>query len=152
MVVVVVVVCVRGRRHYKFKHSMAGAAVWDVVVIGGGPVGLMCTYLGSVCGLRVLCVDRTEGPLQVGRADALNARTLQLMHVAGLFEELYSQGKTCNTSSVWADGAFVSRQSAWWDALEGCQHKHFLMLGQAFVERALDARLGRGAAAGGGRV
>ncbi|MBL7543267.1 MAG: FAD-binding protein [Bdellovibrionaceae bacterium] len=113
----------------------------DVVIVGAGPVGLMSAYLGQKCGLNTLVVDKSDKPLEVGRADALNARTLQLLEVAGLFEELYPLGKPCNTSSVWADGKFVSRQSAWWDSLEGCLHKHFLMIGQSYIEKLLDRKL-----------
>ncbi len=51
----------------------------DVVVIGAGPVGLLCAWLGRLCGLQMAIVDTTPGPLTVGRADALNARTLQLL-------------------------------------------------------------------------
>lgn len=113
----------------------------DIVIVGAGPVGLMCAYLGQLCGMRIVIVDKSDGPLEVGRADALNARTLQLLELAGLFSELYPLGKVCNTSSVWADGKFVSRQSSWWDELDGCFHKHFLMLGQAYVEQLLDEKL-----------
>jgi 2-polyprenyl-6-methoxyphenol hydroxylase-like FAD-dependent oxidoreductase len=115
--------------------------VADVVIVGAGPVGLMCAYLGQLCGLNTVVVDSSDGPLEVGRADALNARTLQLLELAGLFDELYPLGKPCNTSSVWADGRFISRQSSWWDEIEGCFHKHFLMLGQSYVEKSLDQRL-----------
>ena len=113
----------------------------DVVIVGAGPVGLMCAYLGQRCGLTTVVIDKSEGPLQVGRADALNARTLQLLELADLFDELYPLGKPCSTSSVWANGEFISRQSTWWESLEGCFHKHFLMLGQSFVENLLDAKL-----------
>lgn len=113
----------------------------DIVIVGAGPVGLMCAYLGQLCGLRIVIVDKSNGPLAVGRADALNARTLQLLEIVDLFDELYPLGKTCNTSSVWANGKFVSRQSTWWDELEGCLHKHFLMLGQAYLENILNEKL-----------
>ncbi len=113
----------------------------DVLIVGSGPVGLMCSYLGQLCGLKTMAIDKSDGPLQVGRADALNARTLQLMEIAGLFDELYPLGKPCNTSSIWADGKFQSRQSQWWDQLEGCLHKHFLMLGQSYVENLVDKKL-----------
>lgn len=113
----------------------------DVVIVGAGPVGLMCAYLGRLCGLEVLIIDKSAAPLQEGRADALNARTLQLFETVDLFDDLHPLGKPCNTSSVWADGQFVSRKSAWWDELEGCFHKYFLMLGQSFVEQSLDKRL-----------
>jgi 2-polyprenyl-6-methoxyphenol hydroxylase-like FAD-dependent oxidoreductase len=115
--------------------------VVDVVIVGAGPVGLMCAYLGQLCGLRTVVVDKSDGPLEVGRADALNARTLQLLELGNLFDELYPLGKNCNTSSVWADGEFISRQSSWWDELEGCLHRHFLMLGQSHVEGLLDSKL-----------
>ncbi|MES2803597.1 MAG: FAD-binding protein [Bdellovibrionota bacterium] len=113
----------------------------DIVIVGAGPVGLMCAYLGQLCGLRTVITDKSDQPLEVGRADALNARTLQLLEVADLFTELYPLGKPCNTSSVWADGKFISRQSSWWESLEGCFHKHFLMLGQSYVEKLLDKKL-----------
>jgi 2-polyprenyl-6-methoxyphenol hydroxylase-like FAD-dependent oxidoreductase len=113
----------------------------DIVIVGAGPVGLLCTYLGQLCGLSTVIVDPSDGPLKVGRADALNARTLQLLELADLFGELYPLGKTCNTSSVWSNGKFTSRQSAWWENIEGCFHKHFLMLGQAYVENILDERI-----------
>ncbi|HAU0672204.1 FAD-binding protein [Legionella pneumophila serogroup 1] len=117
------------------------AQVADVVIVGAGPVGLMCAYLGQRCGIHTVIVDKSDGPLEVGRADALNARTLQLLELVDLFDELYPLGKTCNTSSVWADGQFISRQSSWWEELEGCLHKHFLMLGQSYVEKLLDEKL-----------
>jgi len=113
----------------------------DILIVGAGPVGLLCAHLAQLCALSTVIVDKSEGPLQVGRADALNARTLQLLEVAGLFDELYPQGVPCNTSSVWSGGKFVSRQSAWWNSLEGCLHKHFLMLGQAHLEKLLDRKL-----------
>ncbi|WP_322064600.1 FAD-binding protein [Burkholderia ubonensis] len=113
----------------------------DIVIVGAGPVGLLCAYLGRLCNLRTLVVDKSAAPLQVGRADALNARTLQLLEIVDLFDDLYPKGKPCNTSSVWAGGKFVSRQSTWWNALEGCFHKHFLMLGQSYVEQLLDEKL-----------
>lgn len=115
--------------------------VTDLIIIGAGPVGLMCAHLAHLCGMSVLIIDKSDGPLVVGRADALNARTLQLFEIVDLFDELYPLGKICNTSSIWANGRFLSRQSTWWNELEGCIHKHFLMLGQSYLEKLLDERL-----------
>lgn len=117
------------------------ADVVDLVVVGAGPVGLMCAYLGDLCGLHTAIMDPSDRCTSVGRADALNARTLQLLELIGLFDDLYPLGKPCNTSSVWANGNFISRQSSWWENTEGCFHKHFLMLGQSYLESLLDERL-----------
>lgn len=118
----------------KIKYS-------DIVVVGAGPVGLMCAYLGKKCHLKVTVIDKSDGPLKVGRADAFNARTLQLLEMIGLFDKLYPLGRPCSTSSVWQNGEFISRDSSWWDELEGCLHKHFLMLGQSYIESLLDEEL-----------
>lgn len=115
--------------------------VVDVLIVGAGPVGLMCAYLGQLCGLHLVIADKSDDPLEAGRADALNARSLQLLEIVNLFAELYPLGKTCNTSSVWAEGKFISQQSSWWEELEGCLHKHFLMLGQSYLEKLLDEKL-----------
>lgn len=122
------------------KNNMATEET-DILIVGAGPVGLLCSYLAELSGLKTVIIDKSSAPLEVGRADALNARTLQLLEVAGLFDELYPLGLPCNTSSVWENGAFVSRQSHWWDDLKGCFHKHFLMLGQSFIEQLLDSKL-----------
>ncbi|MCF6775714.1 FAD-binding protein [Thiotrichales bacterium 19X7-9] len=113
----------------------------DILIIGAGPVGLMCSYLAQLCGMQIMTIDKSAHPLTVGRADALNARSLQYLELIDLFKDLYPLGKTCNTSSVWKNGQFISRQSSWWDELEGCFHKHFLMLGQSYIENLLDQKL-----------
>lgn len=45
--------------------------------------------------------DKSEGPLKLGRADAMNARTLQLLQLLGdnIFEELHAKGLHCNSTS-----------------------------------------------------
>lgn len=48
----------------------------DLVIVGAGPVGLMCAYVAQLCEMNAVIVDKSDGPLTVGRADALNARTL----------------------------------------------------------------------------
>lgn len=85
--------------------------------------------------------DPKSGPLKLGRADALNARTQQYLQVAGVLKELREKGIECNTSSTFEAGVFKSRQSHWWTGLEHCLHKCFLMIGQPDVEAALEKQL-----------
>ncbi|KAK8044136.1 FAD monooxygenase [Apiospora rasikravindrae] len=113
----------------------------DLVVVGGGPTGLLSAVLARQLGLSVCVLDEKPSSLPVGRADALNARTQQYLEVAGTLQELRSKGIECNTSSTFAEGVFKSRQSTWWTSLEHCHHKNFLMIGQPEVEKALLGQL-----------
>ncbi|WEW55603.1 hypothetical protein PRK78_001034 [Emydomyces testavorans] len=113
----------------------------DLVVIGGGPTGMLTALLAKRLGTSVLVLDAKPQPLQLGRADALNARSQQYLEVVGILDELISQGIKCNTSSTFANGTFASRQSHWWTGLQYVQHKNFLMIGQPVVEQLLAAEL-----------
>ncbi|KAK7943567.1 FAD monooxygenase [Apiospora aurea] len=109
----------------------------DIAIVGGGPTGLLSAVLARQLGLSVCVIDEKPSSLQVGRADALNARTQQYLEVAGTLKELRPKGIECNTSSTFAEGDFKSRQSKWWTSLDHCHHKNFLMIGQPEVEKAL---------------
>jgi len=62
-----------------------------------GPTGLTTALLARRLGLSVCIVDKAEGRLQVGRADALNARTQQLFDNIGILPELLALGVKCNS-------------------------------------------------------
>ncbi|OAA51544.1 FAD binding domain containing protein [Metarhizium rileyi] len=118
-----------------------GVSTADVCIIGGGPTGLFTGLLLHRLGVSVCIVDGKPGPLELGRADALNARTQQYLEVAKLLDGLLSVGLQCNTSSTFAEGEFKSRQNTWWVGLEHTLHKNFLMVGQPVVEEMLASRM-----------
>ncbi|KAI0483809.1 FAD binding domain-containing protein [Xylaria cf. heliscus] len=110
----------------------------DLAIIGGPwPYGTSLSDAGT----SPRAINAKPGVLDLGRADALNARTQQYFRVAGVLDELLSQGLTCNTSSTFADGEFKSRQNQWWTSLEYCAHPNFLMIGQPQIEKALLSHL-----------
>ncbi|KAJ5047197.1 uncharacterized protein L3040_003038 [Drepanopeziza brunnea f. sp. 'multigermtubi'] len=117
------------------------AADFDITIIGGGPTGLFSALLAREQGLSVCILEQREGPLPIGRADALNARTQQVYEVADVLKYLRPKGLKCNTSSVFKDGKFVSHNNTWWVSLENSQYKEFLMIGQPEIEKALLKRL-----------
>lgn len=47
----------------------------------------------------ILFEDAKSGPLDLGRADALNARTQQYFEVVGILDELIPDGLKCNSES-----------------------------------------------------
>ncbi|KAF2759538.1 FAD monooxygenase [Pseudovirgaria hyperparasitica] len=113
----------------------------DIVIVGGGPTGLLSAFLARQLGLSIAVLDSKDSTLTVGRADALNARSQQYLEVAGVLEELLPKGIRCNTSTIFADGEFKSRQSHWWNSLTHCFHNNFLMVGQPVVEAVLASHL-----------
>ncbi|PLB49768.1 monooxygenase [Aspergillus steynii IBT 23096] len=109
----------------------------DLVIVGGGPTGLAIAVLARSLGLSIRILDSKEGPLDLGRADALNARTQQYLEVSKTLDRLLPQGITCNTSSTFEAGEFTSRQSHWWTSLKHTFRPNFLIIGQPRVEAAL---------------
>ncbi|OAQ98748.1 hypothetical protein LLEC1_05163 [Akanthomyces lecanii] len=120
----------------------SSSTVVDVAICGGGPTGLATALLLKRLGVSVCVFDAKPASLELGRADALNARTQQYLEVADLLSELLPQGISCNTSSTFSDGEFKSRQNQWWVSLEHTLHRNFLMLGQPIIEKMLAEKLG----------
>ncbi|KAK8038648.1 hypothetical protein PG993_007059 [Apiospora rasikravindrae] len=113
----------------------------DLVIVGGGPTGLLCAVLARRLGLSVSVIDDKSSTLPVGRADGLNARTQQYLQIAKVLYDLQPKGIKCNTSSTFANGAFQSRQSSWWTSLEHCLEKNMLIVGQPEIEKVLLQKL-----------
>ncbi|PIG87636.1 monooxygenase [Aspergillus arachidicola] len=109
----------------------------DLVIVGGGPTGLLSAVLARALGLSVYIIDAKNGALQVGRADALNARTQQYLEVTKTLPFLEPFGLKCNTSSTFEGGQFTSQQNKWWTSLKHTHRPNFLMIGQSEVEEAL---------------
>lgn len=64
-----------------------GAAVGpevDVLIVGGGPVGLLGGILAARHGLTALVVERRDGPQTAPAAHVVNARTYEICRQAGL--------------------------------------------------------------------
>ncbi|KKP02914.1 hypothetical protein THAR02_04979 [Trichoderma harzianum] len=121
--------------------SNSEVEVVDVAIVGGGPTGLLTGLLLHRLGVSVSILDAKPQSLDLGRADALNARTQQYLTVVGILDELLPQGLKCNTSSTFGEGDFISRQNQWWVNLEHTLHKNFLMIGQPVVEKILSTHL-----------
>ncbi|KAL6704709.1 hypothetical protein ACN47E_007991 [Coniothyrium glycines] len=124
----------------------------DVVIVGGGPTGLLCAVLAEQLGLSICLLDGKNGPVEVGGADALNPRTQQYLEVVGnagksssndtpILEKLFRKGVKCNTSTTYADGKITSQQSHWWNSIPHTCYNSFLMIGQPYIERVLMSKI-----------
>jgi len=65
-----------------------GAAVHDVLVVGGGPSGAACAYWLAEAGHDVLLVEKKHFPREKTCGDGLTPRAVRQLEDMGLAEEL----------------------------------------------------------------
>ncbi|WP_105974788.1 rifampin monooxygenase [Streptomyces geranii] len=65
----------------------------DVIVVGGGPTGLMLAAELRLHGVRVVVLERDPEPTPVVRSLGLHVRSIEIMDQRGLLERFLEQGK-----------------------------------------------------------
>ena len=74
----------------------------DVLIVGTGPAGmLLAAQLAAFPGITTRIVDRREGPLQVGQADGVACRTVEMFDAFGLSEKLVREAYWVNETVFW---------------------------------------------------
>ncbi|HSS40269.1 MAG TPA: FAD-dependent oxidoreductase, partial [Polyangia bacterium] len=76
----------------------------DVLIVGGGPTGLVLALWLSHMGARVRVVDQTDAPGTTSRALAVQARTLELYRPFGLADQVVNRGVRVDAINLWARG------------------------------------------------
>src|SRR6201995_5822579 len=69
-----------------------GGFMFDVIIAGGGPTGLMLAGELRLHGVRVLVLERDGAPTEVGRALGLHARSVEIMDQRGLLDRFLALG------------------------------------------------------------
>jgi 2-polyprenyl-6-methoxyphenol hydroxylase-like FAD-dependent oxidoreductase len=71
-----------------------------VVIVGGGPTGLMLTGELALAGIDVAIVERRTSQLLLGaRAGGLHARTIEILDQRGIADRFLSQGQRAQSTS-----------------------------------------------------
>lgn len=74
----------------------------DVLIVGCGPAGLvLAAQLANFPEIRTVVVDRKDGPLEVGQADGVACRTVEMFEAFGMADRLIHEGYSVNEVSFW---------------------------------------------------
>lgn len=83
-------------------HTDAVPAQVDVLIVGCGPAGLtLAAQLAAFPELRTCIVEQKEGPLQLGQADGIACRTMEMFEAFGFSERVLREACWINEVTFW---------------------------------------------------
>ena len=108
----------------------------DVLIVGTGPAGmLLAAQLAAFPGIATRIVERREGPLQVGQADGVACRTVEMFDAFGLSAKLVREAYWVNETVFWRpspeDRARIIRTGRVQDTEDGLSEFPHLIVNQA---------------------
>ncbi len=108
----------------------------DVVIIGCGPAGLvLAAQMANFPEIRTVVIDRKDGPLEVGQADGVACRTVEMFEAFGLASRLIEEGYWVNEVAFWRpdsqDRAKITRTARIQDTEEGLSEMPHVIVNQA---------------------
>ncbi|HEY6646101.1 MAG TPA: FAD-dependent oxidoreductase, partial [Mycobacterium sp.] len=111
-----------------------------VLIVGAGPTGLTAALELSRMGIDVRIVDRAPERSLTSRALGIQARTVELLRVRGVGDELVRLGNPARATTLYSDGEKLA-------AIElhrmPSEFNYVLLLAQSDTERLLTEQLNR---------
>src|SRR3954462_8996925 len=123
----------------------------DVLIVGCGPAGMVLAgQLASFPDIRAGILDPRDGPLEVGQADGVAVRTVEMFEAFGLADQLVAEGYWVNEVSFWRpdpeDRSRITRTGRIQDVEDGLSEFPHVIINQARMLAYLREHMARSAA------
>ena len=123
----------------------------DVLVVGCGPAGLvLAAQMASFPDLRTVVVDRRDGPLEIGQADGVACRTVEMFGAFGLADRVIAEGYQVNEVAFWRpdpdDPSVITRTGRIQDVEDDLSEMPHVIVNQARMLTYLREHMARSAA------
>ncbi len=109
----------------------------DVAIIGCGPAGLtLAAQLAVAGGISVRIFDRKTGPLEVGQADGIACRSMEMFEAFGFVDRVRKESYWVNETTFWrpdGEGRSLRRVDRIQDVEDDLSHQPHVILSQARV-------------------
>jgi 2-polyprenyl-6-methoxyphenol hydroxylase-like FAD-dependent oxidoreductase len=121
----------------------------DVLIVGCGPAGLtLATQLAAFPDITVAIVEQKPGPLQLGQADGIACRSLEMYEAFGFSERILREAYWVNETTFWkpddANREHIVRSGRIQDVEDGLSEFPHVILNQARVHDFLLDAMRRG--------
>ena len=124
------------------ERSAALPQTVDVLVVGSGPAGtLLAAQLSTFPGIHTRLVERRDGPLQLGQADGVACRTVEMFEAFGLGAKLVREAYWVNETVFWRpspeDRTRIVRTGRVQDTEDGLSEMPHVIVNQARMQQYL---------------
>ena len=109
----------------------------DVLIVGCGPVGLtLATQLAAFSDVTTMITERKSGPLELGQADGLACRSVEMFEAFGFAEKVLKESYWVNEVGFWrpdTTGGGLTRVDRVQDVADDLSEMPHVILNQARV-------------------